>query len=68
MGDYTDREAGFVPLTYHTKRLGLRRRPAAALHGHHPVFATAPAAARRSTAVSFIPGLHDVLLIFEKTA
>ncbi len=29
MGDYSDRDAGFVPLTYHTKRLcfeaGLRQ-------------------------------------------
>ena len=37
MGDYCDREAGFVPLTYHTKRLAFACRPAAALHRHHPL-------------------------------
>ena len=52
MGDYNDRKAGFVPLTYWTQAACLRGRPSAALHRHHPLFATVPAAARRSTAAA----------------
>ncbi len=37
MGDYTDREAGYVPLVYHTKRLAFAAGLAPALHRHHPV-------------------------------
>ena len=37
MGDYNDREAGFVPLVYHTKRLAFECRPQAALHRHYPL-------------------------------
>ena len=37
MGDYTDREAGFVPLAYHTKRLAFAAGLTAALHRHHPI-------------------------------
>ena len=49
MGDYKDREAGFVPLVFHTKRLAF----ACGLRSTAPTSsasATEPAAARRSTA------------------
>lgn len=65
MGDYTDREAGFVPLVYHTKRLafdaGLRQCCTDIIrfsHGNtssHKVYRS-----------SFIPGLHDVCAVFQK--
>jgi SAM-dependent methyltransferase len=66
MGDYNDREAGFVPLTFHTKHLafsaGLKQRTTDIIRFSH--------GASSSTKVyrsSFIPGLHDVCCIFEKT-
>jgi hypothetical protein len=65
MGDYSDREAGFVPLTYFTKQLafaaGLRQCCTDIIRFSH--------GASSSTKVyrsSFIPGLHDVCMIFEK--
>ncbi len=65
MGDYSDREAGFVSLVYHTKRLafqaGLRQCTTDIIRFSH--------GASSSTKVytsSFIPGLHDVCSIFEK--
>lgn len=66
MGDYSDREAGFVPLTYHTKRLafavGLRQ------HGTDIIrFSHGASSSRKVYRSSFIPGLHDVCMIFEKT-
>jgi hypothetical protein len=65
MGDYHDRQAGFIPLTYWTKRLafeaGLRQCCTDIIRFSH--------GAGSSTKVyrsSFIPGLHDVCMIFEK--
>jgi len=65
MGDYRDREAGFVPLVHHTKSLafeaGLRQCCTDIIRFSH--------GANSSTKVyrsSFIPGLHDVCMIFEK--
>lgn len=65
MGDYADREAGFVPLTYHTKRLafdlGLRQ------HGTEIVrFSHGASSGYKTYRSSFIPGLHDTLVVFEK--
>lgn len=65
MGDYSDREAGFVPLTYHTKRLafaaGLRQ------HGTDIIrFSHGASSSKKVYRSSFIPGLHDVCMIFEK--
>src|SRR5271166_1127816 len=65
MGDYSDKEAGFVPLTYHTKRLafaaGLRQ------HGTDIIrFSHGASSSRKTYRSSFIPGLHDVCMIFEK--
>jgi hypothetical protein len=67
MGDYSDRDAGFVPLTYHTKRLafaaGLRQ------HGTDIIrFSHGASSSKKVYRSSFIPGLHDVCMIFEKTA
>lgn len=67
MGDYNDRKAGYVPLVYYTKRLafeaGLSQCCTDIIRFSH--------GASSSTKVyrsSFIPGLHDVCMIFEKTA
>lgn len=65
MGDYTDREAGFVPLTYHTKRLafaaGLRQ------HGTDIIrFSHGASSGKKVYRSSFIPGLHDVCMVFER--
>jgi hypothetical protein len=65
MGDYSDREAGFVPLTYHTKQLvfaaGLRQ------HGTDIIrFSHGASSSKKVYRSSFIPGLHDVCMIFEK--
>jgi SAM-dependent methyltransferase len=65
MGDYCDREAGFVPLTFHTKHFAfaasLRQRCTDIIRFSHG--ATSSKKVYRS---SFIPGLHDVCMIFEK--
>lgn len=64
MGDYTDREAGFVPLTYWTKQLafacGLRQCCTDIVRFSHG------ASSRKAYRSSFIPGLHDIVTIFEK--
>jgi len=67
MGDYIDRQAGFVPLTHYTKRIalaeGLRQsctdiiRFSYGLSSSHNVYHS-----------SFIPGLHDVCTTFERVA
>jgi hypothetical protein len=63
MGDYRDREIGFVPLTYQTKRLafecGLRLACCDIVRFSHG--ATSGAKIYRS---SFIPNLHDVCMVF----
>jgi hypothetical protein len=65
MGDYSDREAGFVPLTYHTKRLafeiGLRQCATDVIRFSHGA-----SSSKKVYRSSFIPGLHDVCMIFEK--
>lgn len=65
MGDYSDREAGFVPLVYHTKRLafaaGLRQCCTDIIRFSHGA-----SSSRKVYRSSFIPGLHDVCMIFEK--
>lgn len=66
MGDYSDREAGFVPLTFHTKRiafdLGLRQ------HGTDIIrFSHGASSGKKVYRSSFIPGLHDVCMIFERS-
>ncbi len=65
MGDYTDREEGFVPLTYHTKRLvfdlGLRQCATDIVRFSHGA-----SSSRKVYRSSFIPGLHDIVALFEK--
>ena len=66
MGDYHDHAEGFIPLTYHTKRLafecGLKQ------HGTDIIrFSHAASSSKKVYRTSFIPGLHDVCMIFEKT-
>jgi hypothetical protein len=65
MGDYCDREEGFVPLTYETKRIafaaGLR------LHCTDIIrFSHGASSGRKTYRSSFIPGLHDVCMVFER--
>jgi len=66
MGDYSDREAGFAPLTFHTKRLafecGLTQPCTDIIRFSHGA-----SSSRKVYRSSFIPGLHDVCMIFEKT-
>ena len=66
MGDYQDREAGFVPLTYHTKRLafdcGLAQHCTDIIRFSHG----ASSSRKKVYRSSFIPGLHDVCMIFTK--
>lgn len=67
MGDYCDREDGFVPLTWHTKRLafanGLRQGCTDIIRFSHGA-----SSSRKVYRSSFIPGLHDTCMIFEKPA
>lgn len=65
MGDYCDREAGFVSLTFHTKRLaftaGLRQACTDIIRFSHGA-----SSSKKVYRSSFIPGLHDVCMVFEK--
>jgi hypothetical protein len=65
MGDYHDREAGFVPLVYHTKRIafecGLRQHTTDIIRFSHGA-----SSSNKVYRSAFIPGLHDVCMIFEK--
>jgi hypothetical protein len=65
MGDYCDHEAGFVPLTYHTKQLafaaGLRQCCTDIIRFSHGA-----SSSRKVYRSSFIPGLHDVCMVFQK--
>ncbi len=67
MGDYSDKEEGFIPLCYHSKRLafaaGLKQHCTDIIRWSHGA-----SSSRKVYRSSFIPGLHDVLSIFEKTA
>ena len=64
MGDYNDREAGFVPLTYYTKQLafaaGLSQCCTDIIRFSHGA-----SSGRKVYRSSFIPGLHDVCMVFE---
>ncbi len=65
MGDYQDKEAGFVPLTFHTKRLafacGLRQCATDIIRFSHGA-----SSSRKVYRSAFIPGLHDVCMLFTK--
>ena len=64
MGDYTDRKAGFMPLTHHTKQIafgiGLRQACTDIIRFDHGA-----SSSRKTYQSSFIPGLHDVCMVFE---
>ena len=65
MGDYQDWRAGFVPLVYWTKRLafecGLKQ------HGTDIIrFSHGASSSKKVYRSSFIPGLHDVCMLFER--
>lgn len=65
MGDYSDSREGFVSLTYHTKQLAIK----AGLRQHCTDiirFSHGASSGRKRYRSSFIPGLHDVCMIFEK--
>lgn len=66
MGDYQDREEGFVPLTYYTKLLamqcGLRQCCTDIIRFSHGA-----SSSRKVYRSSFIPGLHDVCTVFERS-
>src|SRR5438552_3884078 len=65
MGDYSDREAGFVPLVFYTKllafRAGLRQCATDIIRFSHGA-----SSGKKVYRSSFIPGLHDVCMIFER--
>ncbi len=65
MGDYSDLEEGFVPLTWHTKRLafecGLIQTCTDIIRFSHGA-----SSSRKVYRSSFIPGLHDVCMVFTK--
>jgi len=65
MGDYSDRSHGFAPLVYHTKQLafecGLRQSCTDIIRFSHGA-----SSGRKIYRSSFIPGLHDVCMVFEK--
>ena len=67
MGDYSDREEGFVPLIYHTKRLcfeiGLKQTCTDIIRFSHGT-----SSSHKVYKSSFIPGLHDVCAVFEKVS
>jgi hypothetical protein len=66
MGDYSDRAAGFVPLTHYTKQLafaaGLEQACTDIIRFSHGA-----SSSRKTYRSSFIPGLHDVCMVFRRT-
>lgn len=65
MGDYCDREAGFVPLTYYTKQIAFQQNLRQACTDIIR-FSHGASSSRKAYRSAFIPGLHDVCMIFEK--
>jgi len=65
MGDYTDREWGFLPLVYHTKQLafeaGLVQKVTDIIRFSHGA-----SSSKKVYKSSFIPGLHDTCVVFER--
>jgi hypothetical protein len=65
IGEYRDHEAGFVPLVFHTKRLafacGLTQPCTDIIRFSHGA-----SSSKKAYRSSFIPGLHDVCMIFER--
>ena len=67
MGDYSDRQEGFIPLVYWTKRFafeaGLRQATTDIIRFQH-----GNSSSTKVYRSSFIPGLHDVCSVFEPPA
>jgi SAM-dependent methyltransferase len=67
MGDYSDVECGYLPLTYETKRLcfaaGLKQPCTDIIRFSHGA-----SSSHKTYRSSFIPGLHDVCMLFRKGA
>jgi hypothetical protein len=65
MGDYSDRIDGYVPLVFYTKLLamkaGLRQNCTDIIRFSHGA-----SSSKKVYRSSFIPGLHDVCVVFEK--
>ncbi len=64
MGDYNDRDEGFLPLVFYTKLLAFR----AGLRQHCTDiirFSHGASSGKKVYRSSFIPGLHDTLMVFE---
>ena len=65
MGDYSDRDAGFVPLVYHTKRLcfdaGLKQACTDIVRFSHGA-----SSGKKTYRSSFIPGLHDTCVVMRR--
>lgn len=65
MGDYFDRQYGYVPLVYWTKHFALQT--GLAQHCTDIIrFSHNASSSKKTYRSSFIPGLHDVCMIFEK--
>ena len=65
MGDYHDKDAGYVPLVYDTKRLAF----AAGLKQHCTDivrFSHGAGSGKKVYRSVFIPGLHDICAVFER--
>lgn len=67
MGDYHDPEEGYLPLNYWTKHLafeaGLQQRCTDVVRFSHGA-----SSGRKTYRSAFIPGLHDIVHLFEKPA
>lgn len=65
MGDFMDRTEGMVPLTFHTKRLafaaGLQQSATDIIRFSHGA-----SSSKKVYRSAFIPGLHDVCMLFSK--
>jgi hypothetical protein len=66
MGDYSDRSEGFIPLVYHTQQLcfamGLKQNDTQIIRFSHGA-----SSSKKTYRRSFIPGLHDVCTVVEKS-
>jgi hypothetical protein len=65
MGDYIDRQAGFIPLTYWTKQLAFEGDMKQCVTDIIR-FSHGTSSSSKVYRTSFIPGLHDVCMIFDK--
>ncbi len=66
MGDYYERAHGYIPLVYWTKHFAMQ----AGLQQHCTDiirFSHGASSSKKTYSGSFIPGLHDVCMIFEKS-